>query len=238
MPTLSSVMTALKTKGKESTRKIYSRHGMPLDRVLGVSAADMKLIAKTNKGQQALALELYATGIMEAMYLAGMIADGSKMSRKQLNDWAERADGMQMIAEYTVPWVTVESEHARELAVEWIGSKKESVAAAGWCAYAGLISMKPDDELDQKEIEGLLERIVREIGKSQNRVKYTMNGFVIAVGSFVKPLARQAKAVAKQIGAVEVNLGETACKVPLATDYIAKVEAAGRVGRKRKTIRC
>jgi 3-methyladenine DNA glycosylase AlkD len=238
MPTLSSVMTALSSKGRESTRKIYSRHGMPLDRVLGVSAADMKLIAKTVKGQQALALELYATGIMESMYLAGMIADGSKMSRKQLNDWAERADGMQMIAEYTVPWVTVESEHTCDLAVEWIGSKKESVAAAGWCTYAGLISMKPDDELDQKEIEGLLERIAKEIGKSRNRVKYTMNGFVIAVGSFVKPLARQAKAVAKQIGAVEVNMGETACKVPLATEYIAKVEAAGRVGRKRKTIRC
>jgi hypothetical protein len=33
-------------------------------------------------------------------------------------------------------------------------------------------------------------------------------------------------------------MGETACKVPLATEYIEKVEALGRIGQKRKTIRC
>jgi hypothetical protein len=33
-------------------------------------------------------------------------------------------------------------------------------------------------------------------------------------------------------------MGETACKIPLATEYIEKVEAAVRTGQKRKTIRC
>jgi hypothetical protein len=35
-----------------------------------------------------------------------------------------------------------------------------------------------------------------------------------------------------------VDVGDTACTVPLATAYIEKIEAAGRVGQKRKTIRC
>jgi hypothetical protein len=35
-----------------------------------------------------------------------------------------------------------------------------------------------------------------------------------------------------------VDVGDTACNVPLATAYIEKIEAAGRVGQKRKTIRC
>jgi leucyl aminopeptidase len=65
-----------------------------------------------------------------------------------------------------------------------------------------------------------------------------MNHFVIAVGSYVKPLLKQAKASAQQIGAVSVDVGDTACKVPLASAYIAKVEAMGRVGRKRISIRC
>ncbi len=51
---------------------------------IGVSVADLKVIAKTIKGQQALACELYATGNMDAMYLAGMIADGSQMTRKTI----------------------------------------------------------------------------------------------------------------------------------------------------------
>jgi leucyl aminopeptidase len=65
-----------------------------------------------------------------------------------------------------------------------------------------------------------------------------MNAFVIAVGAYVRPLMAHAKAAAKQIGEVSVDMGETACQVPLATAYIEKCETAGKVGRKRKTIRC
>ena len=92
--------------------------------------------------------------------------------------------------------------------------------------------------MDLAEIEGLLNTVVKGIGSAQNRVRSTMNGFVIAVGSYVKPLLKQAKASAKQIGDVSVDVGDTACKVPLATAYIQKNEAAGRIGKKRKTIRC
>ena len=60
----------------------------------------------------------------------------------------------------------------------------------------------------------------------------------IGVGTYVKPLLRKAKQAAKKLGTVEVDMGETACKVPVAVDYIAKVESMGRVGKKRKTIRC
>jgi hypothetical protein len=33
-------------------------------------------------------------------------------------------------------------------------------------------------------------------------------------------------------------MGETECKVPLATEYIAKAEKMGRVGKKKKTMKC
>lgn len=238
MATVASILAELKSKGREQTRAIYARHGMAAERVFGVSTADMKEIAKRLKGQQALACDLYASGIMDAMYLAGMVAGGAQMSRKLLNEWAEGAAQMQMISEYTVPWVAVESEFARGLAIEWMASKKEHVAAAGWSTYSGLVAVRPDEALNLKEIESLLLTVVKQIGGAQNRVRYCMNGFVIAVGSYVKPLLKQAKEAASQIGAVKVDMGETACKVPLATESIHKIEAAGRLGKKRKTIRC
>jgi hypothetical protein len=144
-PTLSSIMADLKSKGNEKTRALYARHGMDPSRVFGVSVADLKVIAKSIKGQQALACELYATGIMDAMYLAGMVADGSKLTRKQLNGWAESAAGLQMISEYTVPWMAVEHPEGRALALEWMKSKKEPIAASGWCTYSGLLATTPDD---------------------------------------------------------------------------------------------
>jgi 3-methyladenine DNA glycosylase AlkD len=231
-------MAELKKKGSEKTRNMYARHGMATERMFGVSIADLKVIAKTIKGQQALACELYETGNLDAMYLGGLVADGSQMTKKQLNEWAEGATNLQMISEYTVPWVTVENPDARDLAIQWIESKKQRVASSGWCTYAGLVAVKPDKELGLSEIEGLLGTIVKEINGAQNRVRYTLNGFVIAVGTYVKPLLKQAKAAARQMGAVSVDLGDTACNVRPATAYIEKIEASGRVGQKRKTIRC
>lgn len=238
MATVNTIMAALKSKGKESTRKIYARHGMTPERVFGVSVADLKVTAKTIKGQQSLACGLYETGNVDAMYLAGMVLDGAKIERERLNAWAQSAAGLQMIGEYTIPWLAVEHPQGRKLALEWIASKKEHIAASGWCTYSGLLAITPDEKLDLKEIEELLAAILKKIDGAPNRVRYTMNNFVIAVGTYVKPLSKQAKDAARKIGDVSVDVGETACKVPLATAYIDKAEASGKLGVKKKTIRC
>ena len=222
MATVAGILAELKKKGKANLQAIYARHGIPKERSFGVLTSELKKIQKTIKGDQKL---------------AGLVADGAKMSEKELQDWANGSHGMPMIAEYTVPWVTTENPAARKLALEWMDSKKEAVASSGWTTYAGIVSLHPDVELDLAEIERLMQRAVKEIGKAPNRVKYTMNGFVISVGGYVKPLLQKAKAAAKQLGKVEVDVGETECKVPLALECIEKMEKKGRMGKK-KTMKC
>ena len=236
MSSVDQVMRALKAKGNEKTRKTYASHGATGD-VFGVKVADMKVIAKTIKGDQDLAFALYDTGNYDAMYLAGMVARGEQMTKKLLDSWAKAAC-WQWVSEYIVPWVASESSHGRALAMKWMDSKKEHIAAAGWNTYAGLVTTLPDDELDLAEIKALLKRIESDIDSTFNRVKYCMNGFVIAVGAYIAPLNKQAKATAKKLGKVEVDVGDTACKVPLALAYIEKIEKSGRAGKKRKAIRC
>jgi 3-methyladenine DNA glycosylase AlkD len=237
-PQAAAVVAEMKSKGTEKTRITFARHGHPQERTLGVSVADMKPIAKKLKGQQAIAYELYDTGLMEPMYLAGMVADGAKMTEAQLHAWARGADGLSMISDYTVPWVTVEHAKSRELATEWIGSPGEFLAGSGWCTYSGLVATVPDDSLDLKEIQKLLDTAVHDIHAAQNHLKQKMNSFVISVGIYVGPLSAKAKAAARKIGMVTADVGDTACEVPLALAYIEKAEAAGRAGKKRKTIRC
>jgi len=238
MATLQAVMSDLKSRGSEKAQITLARHGMPKERTFGVSVADLKTIARTIKGQQKLALDLYATGMMEAMYLAGMIVKGDTMTPAELQSWAEGTFGMSMIAEHTVPWVAVESRDRRELAHLWIASDDAGVATAGWCTWSGMVATLPDVDLDLDEVDRLLDRVVAGIDGAKNRVKYTMNGFVINVGAYVVPLHERAKAVAAELGEVHVDVGDTACEVPVATKYIAKIEGMGRVGQKRKTIRC
>jgi hypothetical protein len=137
-----------------------------------------------------------------------------------------------------VAGVAAESAFGRELAREWIESDSEQVANAGWSTFGYLVAIEPDADLDLAEVEALLDRVRAEIGTAPNRVRYAMNNFVISVGGYVVALTAKAKAVARAVGAVEVEMEGTACRVPDAAAYIAKIEALGRVGRKRKRAMC
>jgi hypothetical protein len=88
------------------------------------------------------------------------------------------------------------------------------------------------------ELKRLLTRVQESVHTAPNFVRYVMNSFVIAVGSYVKPLTDLAVQTAKKIGTVTVDMGNTECKVPRAAEYIKKVEAKGVIGKKRKTVKC
>ena len=234
--TKNEVMKFLKQKGTAQTKKTFIRHGAR-EPFYGVKVADLKTIVKKVKKDHTLALELYDTGNSDAMYLAGLIADATKMTKAHLGKWVKGAY-WSYLSEYTVPWVAAESSHGWELAMNWIGSKNEGIASAGWGTLSSLVSTKPDDDLDLKALEKLLGRVAREIHTAPNRVRYTMNGFVIAVGACVKPLTKKALATGSKIGLIHVDMGGTSCKVPGAVEYIQKVVKRGSHGKKRTAARC
>jgi 3-methyladenine DNA glycosylase AlkD len=234
--TVDSIMDELQACGSPATVAIYRNHGAP-ENMYGCKVADLKKIAKKIKGNQTLALELYETGNSDAMYLAGIVADGQQMTRRQLQGWARKAN-WHMISEYTVPGVACQHPQAWQQGLQWIDAKQPHQAACGWATLAGVVATRPDAELELAAIDALLNRIATSVHAAPNRVRYAMNNFIIAVGSYVAPLLGAAQRTAKQIGKVEVEMGKTACKVPLAGAAIDKIVALDRVGKKRKTAKC
>jgi 3-methyladenine DNA glycosylase AlkD len=235
--TAKSIVAELKTLGSASYRKTMLVHGAQ-EPIYGVKISDLKLIQKrAGVTNHQLALELWDTGIYDAMYLAALMADDASMSKRDLQRWLDGATSA-ALAEYSVPWVAAGSPHGWELGRKWIDSKQEAVAAAGWNTLGGVVSLTPDEELDLAEVKALLARVGKTIHSAPDRVRYVMNGFVIVVGSHVKPLTDEAVKVAKAIGTVEVDMGDTSCKVPDAAAYIDKVRKKGTLGKKRKTVKC
>jgi 3-methyladenine DNA glycosylase AlkD len=234
--TAKEIMDQLKKLGSENIKKILLKHGVK-EPFFGVKISDMKPIQKKIKMDHKLSNELYFTNNADAMYLAGLIADDEKMTKKDLQAWVKIALSNN-ISEYTVPWVAAGSKHGFELATEWINSKEEHIAAAGWSTLSGLVAIKPDTELDIKFLKSLLDRVVKNIHKAKNRERSTMNSFVIAAGSYVKELTKDALAIAAKIGPVEIDVNGTACKVPDAITYIKKMEAKKMIGNKKKMLKC
>lgn len=234
--TTKEILKELETYGSDQTKKVLVKHGAR-EPFFGVKVQDLKKIVKKVKKNHELSLELYATGNSDAMYLAGLIADEDKITKEDLNRWADEAY-WSYLSEYAVPWVAAESKFGFELAMEWIKSEEERIASAGWATLSSIATLKPDEEIDVTIYEQLLKRVEKEVHNSQNRVRYTMNGFVIAVGGSISSLTELASQIAEIIGEVDVNVGGTSCKVPLATVYIKKVVDKGNLGKKRKSARC
>ena len=234
--TKEEVFKELESYGSEGTKNILIKHGAR-EPFYGVKVQDLKKIVKKIKKDYHLSLELYDSGNSDAMYLAGLIADEKLMTKADLQKWVKGAYWY-MISEYTVSWITAESQFGFELALEWIVSEEENTAAAGWSTLSSLVALKSDDELDMKLLKSLMVRVEKEIHTSSNRVKYTMNGFVISVGAYVLELTELAMKTADKIGKVDVYMGKTSCKVPFAPEYLQKIINKGRIGKKKKTARC
>src|SRR5262249_27516052 len=152
---------------------------------------ELKKIQKRIKRDYQLALDLYDTGIYDAMYLAGLIADDARMTKKDLQRWVDNTNGTALSCS-TVAWVAAESQHGREVALKWIDSKKEPVAMAGWSTLASLVSIKDDADLDLAELKKLLLRAEKTIHSQPNGVPDAINNFVIALGRYVAPLTSEA----------------------------------------------
>lgn len=234
--TSAEVLSQLKALGSESIKKTLVKHGAR-EPFYGVKVEELKKIQKKVKKDYKLSMELFDTGVSDAMYLAGLIADPGKMSKKDIQHWAEKAYWY-MLTEYPVAWVAAESRYGQELALEWIESKKENIACAGWATLGMLASIKEDKDLDLKLFKQLIARVEKEVHQSPNRVRYCMNGFVLSSGAFVNSLTSLAIKTGEKVGKVMVDMGGTACKVPYIPDYLRKMEAAGRIGKKRKGAVC
>lgn len=234
--TVQEILDELQWKGSGQIKNILLKHGVR-EPFFGVRVGDMKPIQKKIKMDYQLAKDLYATGNADAMYLAGLIADDKKMTKEELQTWVEQAVSTN-ISEWTVPWVAAGSRFGWELSLEWIDHKETYIAAAGWATLSNLVALKPDEELDIQALKGLLERVLREIPTAENRVRYQMNNFIIAVGAYVVPLTAAAIEAAKKLGIITINANGTACKVPNAIDYILKIKDKGAIGKKKKTVKC
>ena len=75
------IMAQLKALGDENIKKVLLKHGVK-EPFFGVKIEYLKPIQKKIKMDYALANELYFTNNADAMYLAGLIADDEKMSKK------------------------------------------------------------------------------------------------------------------------------------------------------------
>ncbi|MEJ9220024.1 DNA alkylation repair protein [Paenibacillus glucanolyticus] len=231
-----SVMLELEGLGKERLKKMYLSNGAH-EPLFGVATGAMKPMAKTIKINQPLAEQLYATGNYDAMYFAGIIADPQAMTAADFDRWMDAAY-FYMLSDYVVAVTLAETNIAQEVADQWIASGEELRMSAGWSCYCWLLGSRQDREFPEGKISDMLELVQKTIHDSPDRTKSAMNTFIYTVAISYLPLHDKAVKIAEAIGPVEINRDKGKSKFLHASENIRKEVERGKLGFKRKYVRC
>ncbi|MFJ7939257.1 DNA alkylation repair protein [Peribacillus sp. NPDC096622] len=233
---LEMVMQELEALGKERTKKMYISNGAH-EPLFGVATGAMKPIVRKIKINQSLAEELYATGNYDAMYFAGIIADPKAMTESDYDRWMDAAY-FYMLSDYVVAVTLSESDIAQEVSDKWIASGEELRMSAGWSCYCWLLGNRQDVEFSESKISNMLDLVKNTIHDSPERTKSAMNNFLYTVGISYLPLHEKAVETAKAIGIVEVKRDKKKSSFLNAYESIQKEVGKGKLGFKRKHVRC
>ncbi|WP_141432282.1 DNA alkylation repair protein [Bacillus sp. 03113] len=231
-----TVMLELEALGKERTKKMYISNGAH-EPLFGVATGAMKPIAKKIKINQRLAEELYSTGNYDAMYFAGIIANPKAMSESDFDRWMDGAY-FYMLSDFVVAVTLSESDFAQDIADKWIASGDELRMSAGWSCYCWLLGNRLDNEFSESKISDMLEIVKSTIHDSPERTKSAMNNFLYTVGISYLPLHEKAVETAKEVGTVEVKPHKKKSSFLNAYESIHKEIDRGKLGFKRKYVRC
>lgn len=225
------ILAALAALATPRMKKYYLAQGVR-EPVYGAPTGAMKPIARPINGNQPIAETLYATGIFDAMYLAGMICAVETMTPADFRRWMDQAY-CAFIAEAVVAVSLAETAFAQPLAAEFMASPSEAIAAGGWSCYEWLLGARPDHEFTPATIQALLDAVPVTIASQPRAVQSAMQRVVVAVGVSYRPLHAEALHTATQL---QTTLPTPVNQTPATA--IERAVAAGRVGFKRRHVRC
>ena len=84
-----SALRKLKQKADSDNLAGMAKFGMAVEKRLGVSVPNIRLIAKEIGRDHVLALALWKTGVAEARIVASIIADPDRITEEQAEQWVK-----------------------------------------------------------------------------------------------------------------------------------------------------
>jgi 3-methyladenine DNA glycosylase AlkD len=195
---LSEVIDELERLGDPAIVEGMKRFGVPTEHALGISAPQLRSLAKRIGQDQELSLKLWKTGILEARAIAALIGDPNEVTWRQMGKWVKDFDSW-AVCDACCGILFVRTPYALRAAFQWCRSGKEFVKRAGFVMMAeAAIHLK---SLDDREFLPMLKEIRRGAVDERNFVRKAVNWALRQIGKRNSRLNRLCIGEAKRIQA-------------------------------------
>jgi 3-methyladenine DNA glycosylase AlkD len=173
-----------------------ARFGIRATKVYGLSAAELRKLAREVGRDHVLAEMLWATGIHDARILAALVDDPLKVSEAQMERWVRGFDNW-AVCDGACIHLFRSSPFARRKCVEWSLRQEEFVKRAAFSLMAGLAV--GDKSAPDEVFLRFLPIMERESRDARNFVKKAVNWALRQIGKRNRRLNRAAIRVAREI---------------------------------------
>jgi 3-methyladenine DNA glycosylase AlkD len=226
MATVDEVMEQLKSKAKKDQLEGMARFAIVGDQRLGVSVPDMRKLAKDIGKDHQLALDLWDTGVPEAMIVAGMIAEPEKLTEAQMEVWVVDINSWD-ICDQVCMNLFEKTPLAEKKIYEWSVREEEFVKRASYALIACLAWH--DKEASDEAFTQYFPVIVAGATDERNFVKKAVNWALRNIGKRNQALNKEAIKVAKEIQGIDSKSARW-----IASDTIRELESEKVQERLRK----
>ena len=200
MISVDEVLRRLKVEARPEQLEGMARYGIVVENRLGVSIPGLRKVAKEIGKNHDLGIELWKTGVSDAMILASLVAEPEKLTEEQMEEWVSDFNSWDVCDQvcnnlfngHPLVWKKV---------VDW--SQREEVFVKR-AAFALLSSLAVHDKeaADKKFIDFLLV-IKREATDNRNFVKKAVNWALRNIGKRSLNLNRASINVAREIQQID-----------------------------------
>jgi 3-methyladenine DNA glycosylase AlkD len=189
------IVAHLRSIGSEENRLGMLRYGIKIDRALGIPHGVQRQIARKIKRNHERAFELWASGIMEAQFIASVTADPKRFSARDARQWASSFDSWDIVD--GVSDLFVDTDAWKELIGEFVADEREFVRRTAFAMMAwSVVHRKKEPEATFLTFLPIIEAHASD---SRNFVKKAVNWALRSIGKRSMEMHGAALAVAERL---------------------------------------
>jgi 3-methyladenine DNA glycosylase AlkD len=217
MKTVEEILTDLEGMADPRAVVIWQRMGLETTHYLGVGLTKINNYSKSVGKSQEVAEALWKTGIHDARLLATFIAEPKKISAELAEEWMNTA-AFWDLSDKICTNVIAKTSFGPEKMRAWTAAENPEFKRRS--GFMLLARIAPTGKIDEEELSAYLQMIEREVTGERNWVKEAMNWALICIGGVDAALHTEALTIARRLGPIDVDYGDSSCKSPDAVTHL------------------
>jgi len=212
--TAAEIVAELALLEDPKARAVNERHGD----AHGVNLSKLRALAKTVGLSTDLARELWGSDDVAGQLVGLLLAKPRELAADEI-DAMLRSTRSAKAHDWLVNYIAKKSPLAEELRLRWMDDPDADARAAAWSLTSVRVTKKPEG----LDLEGLLDRIERELRDAPAREQWAMNETLAYLGIHHPALRERAVAIGERLQVLADYPTPPNCTSPFAPLWIAEM---------------